>query len=201
MRKVLSERVYSAIILAAGRSERMGLPKFSLKFSPDVTFLEHIVNTYMEFGCRNVIAVMNDEGVRELGNLNINLPSKVIIAVNHHPEREKFLSLLTGAKSLVENNHVFISNVDNPFVSAEVLHALDQQADNYDYVFPAFRNKGGHPVIISGKVVQDIKNEPHDQVHLKEFLKRYPCKAVEVDDEMVLANINTMEDYSRFFCY
>jgi len=201
MRKVLSERFFSAIILAAGRSERMGLPKFLLKFSQEITFLEKIVNTYVEFGSRNVIVVMNDEGVKELGNSDINLPSEVIIAVNHHPEREKFLSLLTGVKSLVEYDHVFISNIDNPFVNPEVLHVLDQQADNYDYVFPAFRNKGGHPFMISEKVVQDIKNKPHEQIHLKEFLKRYPFKAVEVDDEMVLVNINTMEDYSRYFCY
>jgi len=47
--------------------------------------------------------------------------------------------------------------------------------------------------------VNDITSETRDQIHLKEFLSRYISKAVNVNDEKVLVNINTREEYSKVF--
>jgi CTP:molybdopterin cytidylyltransferase MocA len=49
------EKEFSTIILAAGKSERLGFPKLSLKYDDDTTFVEHIVNEYQSFGCSDII--------------------------------------------------------------------------------------------------------------------------------------------------
>ncbi len=63
MTKALNTKKYSAIILSAGKSSRMGVPKFSLMFDDKSTFLEKIINAYADFGCEEIIVVLNNEGV------------------------------------------------------------------------------------------------------------------------------------------
>ncbi|MCK5170753.1 MAG: hypothetical protein KAQ75_12815 [Bacteroidales bacterium] len=38
-----------------------------------------------------------------------------------------------------------------------------------------------------------------NQIHFKEFLNQYPKMKVRVDDEKVLVNINTIEEYKNLF--
>jgi len=197
MVKALSGKKYSAIILSAGKSSRMGVPKFSLLFDKNNTFLEKLVNTYYDYGCEEIAVVLNDESVRYLEKLNLKLPSNVTIVLNHHPEWERFYSLKIAAKSLTNPNSVFVSNIDNPYLNTEVLDSLSLKADGYDYLFPVYNGKGGHPFLISEKVIEDLKSESEDQIHMKVFLGRYSKSAVAVDDEKVLANINTEEDYNK----
>lgn len=188
---------YSAIILSAGKSSRMGVPKFSLLYDENNTFLEKLVNTYGDYGCEEIAVVLNDDSVRYLEKLNLKLPSNVKIVLNPHPEWERFYSLKIAAKSLAFPNPVFVSNIDNPFLNHDVLDSLALQIERYDYLFPVYNGKGGHPFLISEKVTEDLKSESEDQIHIKEFLSRYLKSAVEVDDEMVLVNINTKEDLNR----
>ena len=90
-------------------------------------------------------------------------------------------------------------NIDNPFLNQETLDILFKEVDNFDYISPSFNGKGGHPFLVSAKVINELKTEKQDQIHLKEFLGKYSKKLEEVNDEKILLNINTMEDYSRFF--
>jgi molybdenum cofactor cytidylyltransferase len=199
MTKALNTKKYSAIILSAGKSSRMGVPKFSLMFDDKSTFIEKIVNAYADFGCEEIIAVLNNEGVEHFTRLKIHLPSVARIVVNLHPEWERSYSLKTGAKALNNLNPVFISNIDNPFVNPVVLESLALHIDNYDYVFPVFNGKGGHPFMISERFVHDLITNPDDKLHLKVFLDRFSKRAVEVMDEKVLVNVNNQEDYNNIF--
>lgn len=194
-------RRYAAIILSAGMSERMGVPKFSLMADRDKTFIEYLVNDYYNFGCREIIVVLNPDGDKLFESLNLKLRSKIRLAINEHTEWGRFYSLKTGARRLEDLNPAFVSNIDNPFAGARVLRKLVSHLGNFDYLFPSFNMKGGHPFLISKEIVFGLLNEPEDQIHLKEFLNRYPSKAVEVDDERVLVNVNTEEDYRNFNDY
>ncbi len=190
---------FSAVILAAGKSERMGKPKFLLKDDENKTFLEILAGTYSDFGCSEIVVVLNDYGLHIIEDQRLNLPAGTKLASNHHPEWERFYSLKTGVRVLESPKPVFVSNIDNPFACSELLHNLLQLVGQYDYLFPEFNGKGGHPFMISERVVNDITSETRDQIHLREFLGRYTSKAVRVNDEKVLVNINTREDYSSIF--
>ncbi|BDX39243.1 hypothetical protein CYCD_25980 [Tenuifilaceae bacterium CYCD] len=189
----------SAIILSAGKSERMGVPKFSLKFDSKATFLEKLIGEYSTFGCDEIVVVINPKSAELLNKLQLNIPNTVKIVINHHPEWERFYSLKLAALALHEVKPVFVSNIDNPFLTQETLNILFKKADNFDYISPSFNGKGGHPFFLSAKVINELKTEKLDQIHLREFLEKYSKKLVEVNDEKILLNINTMEEYSRFF--
>jgi molybdenum cofactor cytidylyltransferase len=193
-----SERNYSVIILAAGISSRMGMPKFSLKFNKDFTFLGNIISEYRAFSCTELVVVVNDEGALYLDEYKMCMEGAVKIAVNSHPEWERFYSLKTGLKVLDNiNQQVFIHNVDNPFVNQAVLEALTEKSLDADYVSPVYKGRGGHPILLSERILADIISEKHNQLDFREYLNRYSKKMVEVDDKNVLVNINTPEEYKN----
>ena len=100
---------------------------------------------------------------------------------------------------LIIPTNSFVSNIDNPFVNQDVLNRLASKGEGFNYVNPTYNGKGGHPFLISEKVITDLVSEEKDQFHLKEFLIGYTRKSVEVSDEKILVNINTEEEFKRFF--
>jgi len=199
MENINYNKKYSAIILSAGKSSRMGVPKFSLRFNETSTFLENIINEYSNFGCYEIVVVLNPDNASFLKQLDLNLPSNTKIVINEHPEWERFYSLKLGAKGLKIPTNTFVSNIDNPFVNRDVLNRLASTGEGFNYVNPTYNGKGGHPFLISEKIIVDLIKEEQDQIHLKEFLGRYDKTSVEVTDEKILANINLEEEYKRFF--
>lgn len=188
----------SAIILAAGKSSRMGMPKFGLSYNKKMTFLEEIVSCYTSFGCQEIIVLLNEKGTDYLESQSIQLPSNCTIVKNSHLEWERFYSIKLGMLHLQYNYPVFIHNVDNPFVNSDVLSSLLQNHSNADYVVPVFEGRGGHPILVSEKTSTAIKNQKKNDSVLSDFLKNYTKKVVQVADEKVLTNINTEAAYIEF---
>jgi len=193
------KRNFSAIILSAGRSTRMGVPKFSLQFNNELTFLEKIADSYKGFGCKEIVIVMNSDGIEYLDKLKLHLPANARVVLNDHPEWARFYSLKTGAKSLQNILPAFVSNIDNPFVSHEILRTLSASIETYDYIFPTWKGRGGHPFLISEQVIEKIINEDDDQVHMRDFLTGFRNSGIEVTDEKILLNINTAEEFRKYF--
>jgi len=189
----------SVIILAAGRSGRMGKQKFALKFNKKKTFLEEIIDKYNSFGCNEIIVILNAEGKELFDKTNPKFPGNVKIAINKHPELERFYSLKTGLNYLKNKNKVFVHNVDNPLIEADVLKSLFSYSNEDDYYVPVYKGRGGHPVLLSKNVVEDILAENDITTNLRDFLNRYDSKRIEVESDKVLVNINTEEEYRIYF--
>ena len=188
----------SALILAAGKSSRMGKPKFALKFNKKLTFLEEIINHYTSFGCQEIVIVMNEIGKDYLQSQSIELPDNCTIVINSHLEWERFYSVKTGLQTLKLKTPTFIHNVDNPFVNTAILDDMLRVSANSDYIVPVYKHRGGHPILLSKKVINALILEEKNDLILSNFLKRYDKNTLKVTDSKVLVNINTVEDYSKF---
>jgi len=188
----------SVLILAAGLSNRMGQEKFSLEYCDGITFLEHIVQKYHQFGCGKIVVVVNPRGSEIIKQSLFQFSGEVEIVVNTNPERGRFASVKTGLMSLNGEDFVFLQNIDNPDISIDWLAALMDHIGNADYIYPVFRGKGGHPVLIRSKIVQCIMNEKADDTILKHFLNRFRKSTIEINDAGVLTNINTATDYQSW---
>jgi len=189
----------SAIILAAGFSSRMKQAKFSLMFNKHRTFLEKIIQEYLNFNCREIIVVMNSDGIKLKDKLNLSFPENVKFVLNEFPERERFFSLQIGLKFLKNINSVFIQNIDNPFVGQLILDSLYNNKDETDLIVPTFKNNGGHPIVINRTVIKRIISEKKFNHNLKEYLKKFTKKTIPVNDEKILININDKKKYSNYF--
>lgn len=199
MHNKINAKEFPAIILSAGESSRMGIPKLSLQFDENNIFLQKIVKEFMDFGCNEIIVVINEIGNKYLKENKVFLPENVKIVINKHPEWHRFYSLKIGVNALSETNNCFVHNVDNPFVSQSTLENLTKKTNKADYINPQYDGKGGHPFLISCLIQNDIKSATEDELHLKEFLNKYKRLKVDVADEKILANINTKEEYKKYF--
>lgn len=190
----------AVVILAAGFSGRMGVPKLSLPFDENQTFTEKIINTYLTAGCKNIVLVVNRQG-KEMLKQQKDFPAKsnVSMVLNAFPERERFYSLQTGLKLLDGFHSVFVQNIDNPFVHPRLLQKLAEAFEPDTFVVPHYNGHGGHPVLLSGKIVRDIKTFKNIRKNLRDFLRAYPKNNCPVTDEKILVNINSPEEYRKYF--
>ena len=191
---------FAVLILAAGFSGRMGVPKLSLRFDKNQTFAEKIVHTYQAAGCKKIVLVVNRQGQKFLRHQKL-FPSdnNVSVVFNAYPERERFFSLQTGLKSLRNGMPVFIQNIDNPFVRTATLQKLIRAFKPGAFVVPRYNRHGGHPILLSAKIVNDLVAFPDYRQNLRSFLQAYPKIICPVEDENLLANINTPEAYRKYF--
>ncbi|MFA6570487.1 MAG: NTP transferase domain-containing protein [Bacteroidota bacterium] len=189
-----------AIILAAGFSSRMKIPKPFLRFDEKRVFIEKIIDNFMEFGCSKIIITTNEQISEwtEIKNKFENCGSVLFIA-NRHPEFERFFSIKTGLANIRDLEQCFIHNADNPFIEKDILNLIyDNRTDN-GYTVPCCQNSGGHPVLLSKKVLKKIIEEENININFKDFLKGFPRKDVEVFSDKIQININTQDEYDRYF--
>lgn len=194
-----NKKDFSAIVLAAGKSERLGFPKLSLRYDDKNTFIEQIVKNLNEFNCREIVLVVNETGIQYLKRHNITFEENVVIVLNENPDWHRFYSLKKGVQNLSELQAVFVHNVDNPFVRLETLKELWTNRLKADYLFPEYQAKGGHPILLSPNIVKEVFHTEARQIHFREFLAQFSKLAIPVQDTNILVNINTLREYRRYF--
>lgn len=186
---------YSAIILAGGNSSRMGYPKPWLKDDDGLYYLQRIINTYKKCGIEDIVVVLNKKFA--IGNWETQVKSvneDAVVVLNSTPEKGRLYSLQLGLQQ-AQNDLVFIHNTDNPFVKSETIYQLISASKNNAITNPLFGNKGGHPVVINTEVKKEIIKNFHYYNTLKEVFNEFNTVYIKVNDEHVLKNINTPEEY------
>lgn len=189
-----------AVILAAGFSSRMKQQKPFLKFDENKFFINKIIDNFMEFGCDKIIVTFN-EGVSQWNEFinQFDNNSSIQFVPNKHPEYERFYSIKTGLEYIGNPDYCFIQNVDNPFIDYDILKTIYLSRTDSGYTVPIYDAKGGHPVLLGKYVIQQIKDENNIDKNLKEYLNRFERINAEVNSDKIHININTQEEYDKFF--
>ncbi len=175
----------------------MGVPKFALRYNKKLSFLEKIVSEYEKFLCNEIIVVVNNRNRKELEKIKHRISAKVKFVINNYPERERFYSIKIGLENSSLRYPTFIHNVDNPFVSQKVLCSLSEQSNYEDYVVPIFRKKGGHPILLSQKIIKFITEKSNYNENFRDFLSNFEKIKTYVNDDTILININTKKKYEN----
>ena len=186
------------IILAAGKSGRMGKPKFLLEHVSEETFLHRLITVYQRAGIHEMVVVVNSIDFENHSDYFSTLPERVKIIQNPTPEQGRLLSIQLGTGALSGNTPCFIHNIDNPFVENNLLEQLHHSLGEAGYVKPVFAGKGGHPIFISDKIVAVLRDETNEFQDFKQLLDSFYGKRLEVEFEEVVLNVNTREDYHSF---
>jgi len=186
------------IILAAGKSGRMGKPKFLLEHVSGETFLHRLITVYQRAGIHEMVVVVNSIDFENHSDYFSTLPERVKIIQNPTPEQGRLLSIQLGTGALSGNTPCFIHNIDNPFVENNLLEQLHHSLGEAGYVKPVLAGKGGHPILISDSIVAVLRNETNEFQDFKQLLDSFYGKRLEVEFEEVVLNVNTREDYHSF---
>jgi len=189
---------FSAVILASGKSSRMKTFKSELPFDDNQNFFQKITGEYLNSGCKDVIVVMSAESYASLKE-KISIPERVKIVINKYPEKGRFYSLKTGISGTEDVDFCFVQNIDNPFIDSRLTSFLLKNSHKADYIIPSYEGKGGHPGLISRKIIEAVKKTRENYLNMKDFLNRFGKFYAEYDDERIRANINTVSDYFYYF--
>lgn len=157
------------LILAAGRSSRMGALKPLMKIN-GYSLIEWAMMNMRNGGITDICVVLG----KEAGRITpILIPYQVAIVENKEYETTDMLtSIRLGLQSLMseDTESICILPCDNPLVHPQTIHQLHQSFKEQQgkIVIPTYLNCEGHPPIISEEMAEEIMT--HNLTHgLQEF--------------------------------
>jgi molybdenum cofactor cytidylyltransferase len=189
----------AAVVLAAGRSVRMGRPKLLLPLADGRSMLAHVVGLLKAGGANPVLVVMSaEEGVAaetermEARSVRVepSLPGGMIG------------SLQRGLEALVDTpaEAALILPGDMPFVQpATIRSILDLWLlERPPVLVPSFLNQRGHPVCLARETWADIQAlQPPASLRDYVSLRSDEIRYLVVEDAGVLKDVDAPEDYDR----
>lgn len=180
-----------AIVLAAGKSTRITGFKPLLPFG-NSTIIETVIENAISVVERVIVVV----GYYSDRIVNLKCwDNKILFVKNPNPEFGMFSSVKVGVKETT-SPRFFIALGDQPQVSMKIYKQL-LEVTNADVVSPRYKEISGHPVLLSEDVRIRIlqADEKDSTVTLRTILSEFEHKYIEVNDERILWNINTDEQY------
>lgn len=190
----------TAVIVAAGYSSRAQAFKPLLPLGGK-TVIEHTISSF-ETTCSEIIVVGGHkytglkEYIEKSDYLN-RLDVKIISVYNKDFDDGMFSSIKVGI-SHVKTEDFFFSPGDIPGVSSESIEVLSKIKG--DVVLPSYNFKSGHPVKLSKNIRQSILESSKGET-LRDILNRYKKDYVTLNDEAILMDLDTPEDYQKMVCY
>ena len=125
----------AAIILAGGRSTRMGRPKVSLPFG-DETLLQRVCRTLAR--ATTTLVVVRRDAAQELGQL----PTAAAVTEDLEPGAGPLGGIAAGLRWLRDvagyaaDDAAFVTACDHPFLQDRAVHALADRIAGFDLVMP-----------------------------------------------------------------
>jgi len=195
------------VILAAGESSRMGRDKALLPWPPHATesalggtFLSAAIALFAPYV--DIVLVVAGKNAHDL--TPIVYANGASLVVNPEPERGQFSSLQTGLQDVLNRGRdaALITLVDRPPVKRETIERLDEAFDRALHqgkwaVVPEYQGKHGHPILAGREMIEAFLKAPASS-SARDIQQAHQDKIsyVAVDDPLVVANVDTPEQYS-----
>ena len=196
-----------AIVLAAGRSSRMGSAKALLPIDDRETFLTRIVRTFREAGVDRIVVVLGHDAAPLIERLrSAGLSAEVVVNTGY--DAGQLSSLLVGLDAiearadaaLVEG--VLLMLVDEPLVAKDTVRAVIERyrATRAPIVRPVRGDQHGHPVVIDRSLFPLLR-EADPARGAKPVVRAHVSAEgdVPVDDAGAFLDIDTPGEYQRVF--
>lgn len=191
-----------AVVLAAGRSTRMGEPKQLLRLGGRL-MLEQTVENVRASGVDEEVLVLGFEAEAIRREISEALLGAVRVVVNGDYKSGIASSLRTGLAAVSSAmDAALIVLADQPFVRPEsMLRILDvHRNSDAKIVVPFYRGKRGNPVLLDRSLFAEAMALEGDVGCRAIFANHADAIVrVDVDDPAVLADIDTREDFERLY--
>jgi molybdenum cofactor cytidylyltransferase len=190
------------IVLAGGKSSRMGRPKALLPVgSAGETFLDRVTRTLLDGGVDEVLVVVGADADLIRGQAKES--SRVSILNNPDHEQGQLTSLVAALRRVDRSacSGALVTLIDVPLVSVDTVRTLIAAhiARAASIVRPVSNGRHGHPVIFHSRLFDELERadpasgaKPVVRAHASDMLE------VPVDDEGAFIDIDTREDYERW---
>jgi len=186
-----------AIVLAAGRSRRMGVQKLLLPFGGK-TVISHIVDQLLGSAVDKIFVVTGHQPERISGELS---GRPVCIVNNADYESGMLSSVRCGLHALPERcRTVLVAIGDQPSISTGLVDLMIRSfaAAEKNILVPCYDGRRGHPILFAAMYREEILTH-YDDVGLRGLLHAYPDDVLEltVSTSCVLSDMDYPDDYRR----
>jgi molybdenum cofactor cytidylyltransferase len=180
------------IILAAGSSEELGMPKAVTQFGQK-TALQIAFNNCLGLG-RPIVVLGCDAG-----RVRTAVPREAQVVVNRRWREGQLSSLLCAMERIPLSAAVLIYPVDHPLLQKHTVIKLVREFRKRkapkEIVMPRYRGKCGHPIILSAA----LRDELRGASTAREVVYRIPerIRAVDAGTSAIYEDFDTPETYRK----
>lgn len=184
----------AALLLAAGRSERMGRCKQLLPLAGK-PLVRHSLEALIGAGVEEIVVVLGPKG-REIAQVIHDLP--VTMVENNAPASDMAESVRAGLAFVAdETQAVLVCLGDHPLVQSATVQAISARHAAFPdkIIVPVCNGRKGHPTLFSRAAIAEIHTVPT----LRDIVNRdrERLMLLPVADPGVIVDIDTPEDYRR----
>lgn len=186
----------AALILAAGESVRLGLPKQLIKWK-DKTLIEHIINLIKDTNLSPVIVVLGayrDKILKVIPNNDIS------VLINNHWREGKASSIRIGINALTKKDvdAVIIFVVDQPYLNKDVINSIiDVYTQKKSLIIaPQINGIFINPVLFDHVMFKELKTLQNNEGGLSLFNK-YSVEVLPWSDERLMIDVDRFEDLTK----
>ncbi len=184
----------SAILLAAGRSRRMGRSKPLLPLG-DQPAIRRCLEPLKASGIEEIVVVLG-HGAEAIANALHDQPVTRV----HNPDADSDMagSVRAGLQRVSKTaSAVLVCLSDHPLVTAATIRALldGHGREPGMIVIPSWNGKKGHPTLFPRPILEELFEAPT----LRHLVRRdrQRIRLIEVPDPGVVLDMDTPEDYRR----
>jgi molybdenum cofactor cytidylyltransferase len=189
----------AAVVLAAGRSTRMGRPKMLLPLADGRPMLAHTVETMARGGLRPVVVVTGGEaGVAEAAEAM----GAEWVQAWEEGRGDMLASIQSGLRALEDTpaEGAMVVPGDMPFIRPTTIQTLVQVfvTDRPRLMAPSYARRRGHPVGLAREAWPEALALAPPQ-SLRDYLRdrSREIRYVVVDDPGILKDLDRPDDYER----
>jgi molybdenum cofactor cytidylyltransferase len=187
----------AGIVLAAGRSRRMGTPKLTLPWKNGRTVVESVVATLRDGGVGRIVVVVGAEREaieRALTGRGVEFVENPLFA-----DDEMLGSIQVGLRALGDGAAAaLLTPGDLPAIQPSTVQALIEawRASEDALCVPLYHGRRGHPVLLPRRTwPQVMALEPAESLRSYLRLHAADLRPVDVNDPGIHADIDSPEDY------
>lgn len=193
---------FSVIIPAAGLSRRMGCPKLLLPWGAS-TVIATLIRELQAAGIRSICIVLrrSDTELRDaLADLDVMAATPEVDPPDMRTSVE--LGLLHWKSNWLDNGGWFLIPADHPLVSAATIRSMLAvwTLAERQILIPTFEGQRGHPTLFSWDFAAEVSRIPAGNgVNWLVRNNSEVVSEVPVRDAGVTADLDTPEDYARYY--
>lgn len=186
----------TAIILAGGKSLRMGSNKAFLKYG-DTTFIEHQVM---------MLRKIFDEIILSANDVNAYTHLKLPVVSDIIPDKGPLSGICAGL-TRAKSSHAFVIACDMPFINEKLILYLKSQINGYDVIVPK-TSRGLEPMyaFYSRNCIQPMRRCLEEgRLRIVDFFSEVKVKIIGekefagLDASLQsLINLNTPDEYKKY---
>ena len=185
------------LILAAGLSSRMGESKPLLEWFGQ-TLIEYQINLFNSLNIKPLVVLgfQSETVISKIKNLDVD------IVINEDFKTGKSSSILKGIRNMKSDSDILLLAVDQPRPKIFLEKIMQSHLESKSLItIPKYKYKdselrGGHPIIIGNKVINNLSEFINRGKTVKDFVvSQTAVNQLIFDDILIRLDLNDKDDY------